>query len=393
MKIIQNIASLKKNNGGTTFFINDLSQALAKLGQEIYLVSEVDEKFNLIEDLYIPSKDDVKTVLIKKKSTLFNIFFDKIYLNEINKQFESASIVHVTGIWTPFTHRIIYLAKKKKIPIIISPQGMLEPWALKNHFLKKKIAWHLYQKNDLHSANVLHATAETEAENLRKLGFKQPIAIIPNCINFKKLRCENENVNNDLETKNNKKTRTLLFLSRIHPKKGLTQLIEAWDQVRPVGWKVLIAGPDEDGHRGKLELLIKKKKLTQYFDFVGPVDGKKKSKLYRSADIFILPTFSENFGIVIAEALSFGLPVITTKAAPWEIIEKLKCGWWVDPGTESISKILKKALIYSPEKLTKMGIIGKIYAENTFDSMMVAEQMLEVYRWMLSDIKKPNFII
>ena len=166
-------------------------------------------------------------------------------------------------------------------------------------------------------------------------------------------------------------------MSRIHPKKGLTQLIEAWSIVRPQGWKVIIAGPDENDHRQKLELLIKQKSLNNEFKFVGPVDGINKNQIFKSADLFILPTFSENFGIVVAEALSFGIPVITTKASPWKDIEDLKCGWWIDPGTESIANILREALNVSPERLIEMGKRGKTYAENTFDSIMVAKKCLK----------------
>ena len=171
------------------------------------------------------------------------------------------------------------------------------------------------------------------------------------------------------------------------------QLVEAWDLLKPSNWKVIIAGPDEDGHQSQIESFIKKKGLTKEFEFMGPVEGEKKKDLYRSADLFILPTFSENFGIVIAEALALGLPVITTKAAPWEEIEKLKCGWWIENGTKSIQLALKDALSCSPKRLASMGQRGKIYAENTFDSIIVAKQMLNVYSWMLGNNNKPDYII
>lgn len=396
MKILQNIASLKKSNGGTTFFVSDLSLALAKLGEEVSLVSEVEEHLNEKEALYLPPKDVVNVILTKIKNNFFKKhFFNQLYLDEIQKQLNEVSVVHITGLWTLSMHKTIKLAKKKNLPIIISPQGMLEPWALNNEFWKKKIAWYLYQKKDLNFAKVLHATAYQEAENLRNLGFKQPIAIIPNCINFEKLRKINKNFKSKIKIEKDidDNCRYILFLSRIHPKKGLLQLIEAWDKIRPHGWKVIIAGPDENGHRLQLEKIIQKKNLINQFKFTGEVNGEEKNNLYRLADLFILPTFSENFGIVVAEALSFGIPVITTKASPWKVIENLNCGWWIETGTESIGKALREALISSPQKLAEMGQRGKVYADNTFDSIMVAKQMLEVYRWMLGYEKKPDFVI
>ena len=105
---------------------------------------------------------------------------------------------------------------------------MLEPWALNNNLIKKKIAWHLYQKRDLNFADVIHATAEQEAENLRKLGLKQPIAIIPNGINFSNY--------NDGNFYSKKMSKTITFLSRIHPKKGLIELVKAWENLNQK-WK------------------------------------------------------------------------------------------------------------------------------------------------------------
>lgn len=396
MKILLNIASLEKSNGGTTFFVSDLSEALAKLGQDVSLISMSEENLNQKKDLYLPSEDKVNLTIIKKNKNLFDkFFFNKLYLERISNHLEEVSLVHITGLWTLSVNKTIKLAKKKNLPIIISPQGMLEPWALKHHFWKKKIAWHLYQNKHLKLAKVLHATAYQEAENFRNMGLKQPIAIIPNCINFQKLRKINKNFNSNIKIKNdtNENKRYILFLSRIHPKKGLEQLIEAWDKIKPKEWKVLIAGPDENSHRSYLEKIIKKKNLTNQFKFIGEVNGEEKNNLYKLANLFILPTFSENFGIVIAEALSFGIPVITTKATPWKIIEDLNCGWWIDTGSEPLEKTLREALIFSPKTLKEMGQKGKIYAENSFDSIIVAKQMLEVYRWMLGEERKPDFVI
>ena len=138
---------------------------------------------------------------------------------------------------------------------------MLEPWALNNNLIKKKIAWHLYQKKDLNFADVIHATAEQEAENLRKLGLKKPIAIIPNGINF-----SNYNDGKNFYSKKDDR-RQLLFLSRIHPKKGLIELVKAWENLNPKKWKVVVAGPDEDGHGLEVENLIKEK-LNHSFEFI-----------------------------------------------------------------------------------------------------------------------------
>ena len=393
MKIIQSIASLNKSNGGTTFFATDLSRALAQLGLKVSLITQVYAKE---DNLYIPPKDEVQTILVEHTKRILPDIHLKLFRNKLKKHLNKKNtIVHITGLWLPITHTTIVEAKKLNLPIIISPQGMLEPWSLRHSFWKKKLAWFLYQHRDIRVAKVFHATAEQEAENLRRLGIRQPIAIIPNGVNFESLKIFKSKNFSITKMKGYKshEMRTLLFLSRIHPKKGLIELVEAWSRVRPRGWRVVVAGPDEDGHRAKVEARIMNKGLTEDFQFVGSVDGEEKAALYRSADLFILPTFSENFGIVVAEALAYGLPVITTKNAPWQGIEKYHCGWWINSDVKSIATALSEACASSPEVLRKMGDRGRIYAEKAFGWAQIARQMLEVYNWMLDEGERPKCLV
>ena len=370
MKIIQCISSLEKISGGTTFFASDLSDELAKIGVDVLIFSNIlKNKDSNLKDLYLPKNKDIKIQLIEHQDNFISKIFATSYRKELTKRInENVNLMHITGLWEPSTHASFALARKYSIPTIVSPQGMLEPWALNNSFYKKKFSWYLYQNRDLKYTNVLHATAEQEAENLKKLGLKQPIAIIPNGINFKDYdktqNISKFNNNNELLVKKKDYRRKLLYLSRIHPKKGLINLVKAWEKLKSNKWKVIVAGPDEGGHRQDVEKLISEKKLSEYFEFIGPVEGKSKYDLYKSSDLFILPTYSENFGIVVAEALMSGLPVITTKGAPWEGLVKNDCGWWIDIGVDPMIRTLKEALSLSPEILDQMGNRGKIYAEN-----------------------------
>jgi glycosyltransferase involved in cell wall biosynthesis len=363
VKIIHCISSLKKKSGGTTFFVSDLSYELGKNGINVSLISQFSKnKDPSFRDLYLPLQERVKIELSEYEKNVFNKIFATSYrLKLIESIKKNVNIIHITGLWEPSTHAAFSIARKYSIPTIVSPQGMLEPWALNNSFYKKKIAWYLYQQNDLKSVNVIHATAEQEAVNLKRLGFKQPIAIIPNGVNIENNNNNQKYSNQDIYQKFNQKKneqRKLLFLSRIHPKKGLIELVEAWDRLKPNNWKVIIAGPDENGHKKEVEDLISKKKLNQFFEFIGPVDGKFKYDLYRSSDLFVLPTYSENFGIVVAEALMAELPVITTKGAPWEGLIKNKCGWWIDVGADPLTKVLEEALSIPPEILQDNGKKG-----------------------------------
>jgi glycosyltransferase involved in cell wall biosynthesis len=390
VKIVKVISSLDKSSGGPTYTVTSLADVIGRLGVDVSLIAQVSSDHKNSPTLMIPAKNFVATEIVDGDLRLFDSIFAKRFYGAVIKHLDfDTSILHINGLWQPSMHAAFVAARKKNIPTIVTPHGMLEPWALNHRFWKKKLAWWLYQQRDLLSAKVIHATAEQEAETIRRLGFRQPIAVIPNGVDFEALNISKS----PAKYKPYDGARTALFLSRIHPKKGLLELVEAWAKLRPQGWRVVIAGPDEGGHRAVVEASVAARGLTNNFEFVGSVDGAEKSALYHSADLFVLPTFSENFGVVVAEALACGLPVITTKGAPWQELEKHRCGWWVDLGIEPLMGALHEALSSSPERLVEMGERGRAYAENTYGWPMIAEDMLSVYQWMLGQADKPHCIV
>lgn len=133
--------------------------------------------------------------------------------------------------------------------------------------------------------------------------------------------------------------------------------------------------------------------MTDTFKFIGSVADKDKWKLYRRADLFVLPTHSENFGIVVAEALASGLPVITTKGAPWAELEKHQCGWWVDIGVEPLAKALNQAINLSPEERQTMGQCGRQLIEQNYSWDKIGKEMLAVYEWILGGDNQPDCVI
>ena len=249
---------------------------------------------------------------------------------------------------------------------------------------KKALAWRIYQRRDLAVARALHATSKAEASDLRAFGLLQPIAIVPNGVELPSEQSEPAKTNG---------VRTALFLSRLHPIKGLRDLINAWEQLRPQGWEVVIAGPDENNHRGEMEELVASKNLHREFRFVGSVDDKDKMQLYRAAELFILPSHSESFGQSVAEALSAGVPVITTCATPWQQIETFRCGWWIDPGVEPLTVALREATKRSPADLQEMGQRGRKLIAECFTWKASAEKMMEVFRWLGEGDKKPDWLV
>lgn len=293
-------------------------------------------------------------------------------------------VIHDHGIWLPTNHMVAKYAMSHKVARIVSPRGMLSRWSLDFRRSRKRIAWWLYQARDLMSASVIHVTSDQEAQEVRDLGLRQPLAIIGNGINIPAALATNGNSSDE---------RRALFLSRIHPKKGLANLVRAWGRVRPPNWKLIIAGTDAEGHQREIEHLARSEGIADAVEFPGPVSDSDKWALYQTADLFVLPTFSENFGIVVAEALASGVPVITTRAAPWSSLETHGCGWWIEVGLEPLVAALTEATEESMARLIEKGKRGRELAELEFSWNTIAHQMREVYMWLLGGGSKPTTVI
>lgn len=281
-------------------------------------------------------------------------------------------VVHLHGTWSPILAIAAYMARSRNIPFIVSPHGCLEPWALGHRKLKKQVALAVYQRRVLKNALMLVATAGQELESIRALGLDGPVAVLPNGVDLvaEPKRCAGS-------------VRKILFLSRIHPQKGLGDLVLAWARVRQPGWQVVIAGPSEGGYEDEIKLLIRKHGFEGDFDFPGLVSGEKKERCFAEADVFVLPTYSENFGIAVAEALARGIPVITTTGAPWQELETHQCGWWVTPGVDGVAAGLTAAMAMSRDALAEMGARGKKLVEQKYSWARIGRDALRASEWML----------
>lgn len=281
------------------------------------------------------------------------------------------TILHHPGVWTDVNRYAAVVARRFRIPLVCSPRGMLEPWSMNFHPIRKRMAWHLYARRTLAATTLFHATAESEAEAIRGLGFRQPIVVVPNGVELPP---------GGFGEKERRGRRRALFLSRIHQKKGLPLLVRAWARLRPVGWELVIAGPDDGGHQAEIERLVQDLGLGGEVSFPGSIPDQEKWRLYRSADLFVLPTLSENFGMVVPEALACGVPALTTTGAPWgELIER-RCGWWVAPEEEALTKALGEALEAGDEVREEMGARGRELVLEQYTWPAIGCRMAQVYR-------------
>ena len=235
----------------------------------------------------------------------------------------------------------------------------------------------LYQRKAVRKADYLHATAESEKENLLRLGYNRKVAVVANGIDVDHIALK----------PTWRRNRQLLFLSRIHVKKGIEFLLEAVAMLKDglQDYTVNIAGEGEAAYIEQLKAKAQSWGIGQLVRFCGGVYGDEKWKLFRQADLFVLPTYSENFGIVVAEALASGTPVVTTKGTPWEELNTCHCGWWTEIGTESLAKVLKEFLSLDEKELEVMGRNGRRLVEEKYSAKKMAEDMVRVYEYVLCD--------
>ncbi len=368
------VKSISVQGGGEAVAASKIARALAQVDVSITLVSR-----NV--PVASPSKcvSGLKYCYLPIENNIFMDFW-VVYRRVLNLiELERPHIIHIHGLWSPFLAVVALVACRQKIPLVISPHGCLESWALKSKRLKKMGALWLYQSLALRAASMFMVTSDSECQSVRRLGLKKPVAIIPIGVD----------VPDHIEASRKTDVQTFLFLSRIHPGKGLLDLVEAWAAVRRPGWRIVIAGGDEVGHRAQVENLILQKGLKADFSWIGFVDGEFKQACFAQADVFVLPTHSENFGIAIAEALAYGLPVITTTAAPWPGLLTHRCGWWVEIGVLGIAFALTQAMDCSPNELNAMGQRGRQWMAERFAWANIGADAALASAWLLDRSQPP----
>lgn len=364
MKIIHFIPSIDRTSGGVGAYMQLLAKELGKLC-DLYIVTSISENPLPIEN--------AKIITIPSKITEFRQM-KKEWCKLLNNI--KPDIVHVNCCWMPQSAFTQKWAQKLGYKVILSPHGMLEPWIISRHYWTKKVpALLLYQRAAIKNADCLHATAESEKDNLLKLGYNNKIAIVANGID----------VDNITMKSNWERKKKILFLSRVHVKKGIEFLLEAVAILKEqlTDYTINIAGEGDTDYITSLKNKAKELDIEKLVNFCGGVYGENKWKLFREADVFVLPTYSENFGIVVGEALACGTPVITTKGTPWEELNTEHCGWWTEVGTEATKKALSSFLALSVDKLKEMGCNGRRLIENKYSTKKIAQDMYSLYNKIL----------
>lgn len=295
-------------------------------------------------------------------------------------------VTHIHGLWTPFEWRTARAARAVGSRLVFSPHGALEPWALASKAWKKKIAWLAYQRRDLTSADLIIVNSEQERRQLRALGLAGPIATIPNGIELSEWP-------QDLALGHaGARDRTVLFLGRLDPKKGIPDLLHALKLVeRRRGFSLKIYGFGDAAYEAAIRRLIDSLGLTDVSMHPAVFDA-EKWRTYASASVFVLPSYSENFGITVAEALYCGCAVITTTSTPWHQLADEGLGWIVSNDRAELANALQSAIDLNDAQRDNLAERARDYAAAHFTWKPLVERYATTYAWVCGRGPKPDWV-
>lgn len=363
MKILHTISGLSKSSGGPSSCTYNLLKGLNSAGVEA--------------DVLTIGCDDVignDSFIIAVDNDAANPFVYSKNFRERLRNGMQYDIYHANGLWTYPSHATAKWALKNNKPYIIAPHGMLYPAGLDSKPWKKKIALALFQREDLRRATIIQATCQQEANYIDALGFKRPIEIVPNCleINLSPIR-EKENT-----------TKRFGFVGRINPIKNIHLLLQAWAKLgnKTNNCELVIAGEGNAQYKKELIGFVEEKGLKNIV-FCGFLSGEDLTNMVSSFDYQLLVSKSENFGMVIPEALVCGVPCIATQGTPWKELNTHNCGWWINDGVDNIASAIETAIETSEEKRKEMGQRGRELVINNYSVNAVSDKLIKVYEKLL----------
>ncbi len=378
--------SLSPAAGGLFQSVRLPAHRLAQAGANVTVYGLWDDQFDAAKPAWDGLPIQVSRVLGPRKFG---------YSSDMQRRIAGSSheILHQHGIWSFPSWITDAWRRHSGRPIVISPRGMLDAWAVRNSSLKKRLVRLLYEDRNLAGASVIHALNESEAEAIRSFGLTNPIAVIPNGVDLPRSGATPATpawVGSD-------DRRELLFLGRIHPKKGLRELITAWKHLADdhgailSGWRLVIGGWDDGRHLDALKAQVSALGLSRDISFVGPLFGDDKAAALAHASAFVLPSHSEGLPVAVLEAWSWRLPVFMTRGC------NLPQGFAEGSAIEIVSDPVQMAdtlaaYLDRTDELKSIGEAGRALVERCFTWDLVVDEMQQLYGWLAGRGDRPAFM-
>ncbi|CAD7044499.1 glycosyl transferase [Pseudorhizobium endolithicum] len=347
MKIVHVIASIDPKFGGPQAVVQRIAAAQAALGHDVHIVSYCNTdvaKQVLTLGGNIPAFDGINWHIIPEARMLERLLCLR-GLKRLHMVLENASFLHLHGVWDPFLLWAASMGRQRKVPYCICTSGMLDVWSMEQKRLKKRLAFLLGYRRMLDSAAFLHALNADEVELMKPLKLAAPAAIIPNGIFPQEFGEMPPKGSFQQKIGLASHRRYILFLSRLHFKKGLDILAGAFAVLAPVLLDVdlVVAGPP-DGAEDEFAQLIREAGLEQRVHMVGPLYGQDKLAALNDAHCFCLPSRQEGFSIAITEALACAIPVVITESCHFPEVSAQKAGLVVPAQPREVAFALKTVL-------------------------------------------------
>lgn len=382
MKITHVIATLGPEAGGPVNALLGLARAQARLGLDVEVIADQCPKGSTIAAELVEAGVQITQVDPRNLAPLVGWGFS---LQRLAKRIRASDILHIHGMWNTGPTLASAIASRSGVPYVIRPCGMLDGWSLTQSRWRKRIHLGLVSRSCLNRAALIHATTSQEADEIQSLNLRAPRIVVPNGVDDLAFSPTPQALPPALEELTRGKN-LLLYLGRVHPKKGLDVLIEALGRASLPDTVLLVVGPREPEYYQRICEQLKQLDLEQRVHFIDPMYGPERFALYASANLFILPSQQENFGIAVAEAMASGTAVIVSpEVALSSDVSAANAGAVVerDPAklAEAITRLLK-----DPDLRKRMGNAGREHAQTSFRWTSIAEQWRKTYASTLSSV-------
>lgn len=385
MKVLHVIPSISPLRGGPSKAVIDMVRALNDIGVSAEIATTNDNG---------PEKLEVELEALTSHQGVPVIFFDRFsppqnavrefaysggFRRWLKQHIDDYDLLHIHAIFSFASSYAMALARRRNIPYVLRPIGQLEPWALRQSRLRKHLFLQLFENSNLLGAAAIQFTAESEqTKTMQALSELQGVhsEIIPLGIELpQKVPNARQQIIRDYQLEGEKKI--ILFLSRLHVKKGLELLLESLSRISQENWQLLIAGTGEPAYVRALETKVAQLGLTSRCRFIGFVDGTPKQLLLQGADLYTLTSYAENFGIAVLEALAAGTPALVSRdVALSKLIESQRLGYVCDTNVRSVSQQLTIALGGESD----IGKEAAEYVAKTFDWGQIAARLSALYQ-------------